>query len=128
MEVIKIGILGVTGVLLALQFRTNRPEYGIYLGTVLCLLIFACSLKGLEVLMDKTRQLEQYLKGSESYLAVLFKAVGITYVCEFCASICKDAGYGAVAGQIEIFGKLLILAVGMPIVVALLETVSSLLG
>ena len=43
MEVIKIGILGVTGVLLALQFRTNRPEYGIYLGTVLCLLRLLCN-------------------------------------------------------------------------------------
>ncbi len=128
MEVIKIGILGVTGVLLALQFRTNRPEYGIYLGTVLCLLIFACSLKGLEVLMDKTKQLEQYLKGSESYLAVLFKAVGITYVCEFCASICKDAGYGAVAGQIEIFGKLSVLLLGLPILVSVVENISAITG
>jgi stage III sporulation protein AD len=47
---------------------------------------------------------------------------GVTYISEFSAGICKDAGYGALAGQIEIFGKLSILALSMPIVLALLET------
>ena len=37
------------------------------------------------------------------------------------------AGYGAIGGQIEIFGKLSILAVSMPIVLALLETLKRLL-
>ena len=41
---------------------------------------------------------------------------------EFAAGICKDAGYGAVGTQIEIFGKLSVLAVSMPILLALIET------
>ena len=48
--------------------------------------------------------------------------IGITYIAEFSAGICKDAGYGALGTQIEIFGKLSILAVSMPILLALLET------
>ena len=32
MEIMKIGILGVAGVMLALQFKSNRPEYGLYRG------------------------------------------------------------------------------------------------
>ena len=32
MEIVKIGILGVAGVMLALQFKSGRPEYGLYLG------------------------------------------------------------------------------------------------
>ena len=70
----------------------------------------------------------EYLSGGGKYLGFLFKAVGITYVCEFCASICKDAGYGAVAGQIEIFGKLSILLMGIPVLVAVIENISAITG
>ncbi len=125
MEIVKIGILGVVGVMLALQFKSNKPEYGLYLGAVICLIIFSFSVKGLGTLLVKIQELEQYLRGSGNYLGFLLKAVGITYVCEFCASICKDAGYGAVAGQIEIFGKLSVLLMGIPILVAVVENINA---
>lgn len=128
MEMIKIGILGVAGVMLALQFKSGRPEYGFYLGTVICMIIFFFSLQGLSALLSRVREIENYLSGNENYLGFLFKAVGITYICEFCASICKDAGYGAVAGQIEIFGKLSVLMMGIPILIAVVENVNALAG
>ena len=128
MEIVKIGILGVAGVMLALQFKSNRPEYGLYLGAAICLIIFSFSVKGLGMLLSKIQELEQYLKGSGGYLGFLFKAVGITYVCEFCASICRDAGYGAVAGQIEIFGKLSVLLMGIPILAAVVESINAIAG
>ena len=46
----------------------------------------------------------------------------------YSASICKDAGYGAVAGQIEIFGKLTVLFMGMPVLMAVIENISSIAG
>lgn len=60
-------------------------------------------------------------------MTTLLKITGITYIAEFASGLCKDAGYGAIGGQIEIFGKLSILAVSMPIVLALLETLKRLL-
>ena len=125
MEIVKIGILGVAGVMLALQFKSGKPEYGLYLGAAVCLIIFVFSVRGLGALLLKVQELEEYLKGSGSYLGFLLKAVGITYVCEFCASICKDAGYGAVAGQIEIFGKLSVLPMGIPVLVAVVENINA---
>ena len=128
MEIIKIGVLGVAGVMLALQFKSGKTEYGFYIGAAICLVIFTFSMNGLTALLYRVKELERYLNGSGSYLGFLFKAVGVTYVCEFCASICKDAGYGAVAGQIETFGKLSILAVSTPVILSLFETIESLLG
>lgn len=114
--------------MLALQFKSNRPEYSLYLGTTICLVIFTFSVEGLYTLLGKIGVLEQYLSGSGEYLGFLFKAVGITYVCEFCASICKDAGYSAVAGQIEIFGKLSVLLMGVPILKAVIENINAIAG
>ena len=128
MEIVKIGVLGVAGVMLALQFKSGRQEYGLYLGTAICLVIFTFSVNELEVLLGRVKELEKYLSGSGDYIGFLFKAVGITYVCEFCASICKDAGYGSVAGQIEIFGKLSVLLMGIPVLTAVIENISAIAG
>ncbi|MEG2350944.1 MAG: stage III sporulation AC/AD family protein, partial [Hungatella sp.] len=61
-------------------------------------------------------------------LSTLMKMVGVTYIAEFASGICKDAGYAAVGTQIEIFGKLSILAVSMPILLALMETLQTFLS
>ena len=41
MEFVKIGAIAVAGVLLGIQFKSGRQEYGTYIGAVICLLIFS---------------------------------------------------------------------------------------
>jgi stage III sporulation protein AD len=53
--------------------------------------------------------------------------VGITYAAEFAMNICKDAGYAAVGNQIELFAKLSILVLSIPVLTVFLETVGSFL-
>lgn len=72
-------------------------------------------------------EIQSYIKISSTYLNTLIKIIGITYIAEFTSSICKDAGYAAIASQIEMFGKLSILAVSMPVILALLKTVQNIL-
>lgn len=128
MEMIKIGILSVAGVMLALQFKSIKPEISLYIGFAICVVIFTFSVNGIVQILSGMEALQKYINGSSSYFALLFKAVGITYISEFSASICKDAGYGAVAGQIEIFGKLSVLFMGMPILTAVIENISAIAG
>jgi len=61
--------------------------------------------------------------GSKGYLSILIKVIGITYLCEFSAAICKDAGFSTVADQIEVLGKLSVMFAGLPILLALLELI-----
>ena len=49
--------------------------------------------------------------------------LGITYVAEFSANLCKDAGFGAIANQIEFYGKVMLIAVSIPILFSLIETI-----
>lgn len=125
MGMIKIGIIGLLGVLLALQFKTSRQEYGIYIGFAVSLLIFFYIVETLSVLTGQIEGLKRVIGENHKYFFILLKAAGITYICEFCAGVCRDAGYGAVATQIEVFGKLSILMSGMPILFALLQTIQN---
>ena len=126
MSVMKIGIIGVLGVLLALQFKSEKTEYGLYIGVTICLLIFWFCMEQMVHLVGKVEALSQYLKGSEPYILYLVKAVGITYLCNFSSLVCKDAGFGAVAGQIEVFGKISVLLMGLPVLATVIENIGAL--
>ena len=93
-EIVKVGILGVTGVLLAAQFKGQKPEYGVYIGVGISVLIFCFCLRQVEAVMGQMSRIKLYLEGADGYLSTLLKVIGITYVCEFSAGICKDGGFG----------------------------------
>ena len=122
MTIITISAVGVAAVLMALQLKGLKGEYASYLAAAAGFFIFFYGVSKLESILETVLQLQSYIKLNPIYLTTLMKMVGITYVAEFASGICKDAGFGALGGQIEIFGKLSILAVSMPILLALMET------
>lgn len=128
MSVISIAVLGLVAVVLSIQFKSLKAEYSTYISIGVGILISFYALSKVETIIRVMEQIQGYIRINPTYMATLLKIIGITYIAEFASGICKDAGYGAVANQIEIFSKLSILAVSMPIVLALLETLSSFLS
>ena len=128
MSVLTIGLLGIAGALLAVELKGLKGEYGIYLVAAVGLVIFFYGVTKLKTVIETIRQVQSYIRLNRVYLEVLLKMIGITYIAEFSSGICKDAGYGSLGSQIEIFGKLSVLAVSMPILLALLDTVQQFLA
>ena len=124
---IKIALIGLVAVLLAIQFKNNRSEYSAYISIVGCVLIFLLGVNRLEIIINAIKKIQSYIHINQAYITILLKIIGITYVAEISSNICKDCGYTAVANQIEMVGKLTILATGMPILLALLDTINNFL-
>ncbi len=124
MDMIKIAVLGIAGILTALFVKEWKTQFSVLISMATCMLIFFCIVTRMESMADVFSELTSYLSIRESYLQILLKIVGISYVADFAANICKDAGYSAIAGQIELSGKITVLAVSTPIVLALLRTVT----
>lgn len=125
---LKIGILGIAGILTAIFMKEVKPSFAVWVSMTTCLLIFFYAVNKISFLTETIEGLQEYIQLKDSYLATLLKLVGITYVADFSSNLCKDAGYGAIAGQIEFFGKISILTISAPIVLALLETISEFLA
>lgn len=128
MNVIQIGIIGVIGAILAVQLKGEKAEYGIYVAMAVSVILFSFIIDRLGVFVSTVGELASYIDMDAGYLATMLKMIGITYIAEFSSGICKDAGYQTIAGQIEIFGKLTILTLGMPVLMALLETIREFLS
>jgi stage III sporulation protein AD len=73
------------------------------------------------------RDLTHKAQVDELYLVTLLKILGIAYIAEFGAQICRDAGEGTIASKIELAGKILILLLALPIFTAVLQVVVRLL-
>ena len=123
MSMLQIGILGVAGVLLALQFKSGKSEYGIYISIALGMLIFASLLGKISLL----KEVSNVVGLNSDYFKTLWKILGITYAAEFSSAICKDAGYQTIALQIEVFAKITILVLSLPVLSALLQTIRAFL-
>ncbi len=124
---IRIAVVGLAAIILAIIFKKGKEEYSLYISIGACVLILLWGISKLEVIFDTIDQLQNYIQMNKSYVTILIKIIGITYVTEISSSLCKDSGYQAIAEQIELVGKLTILAISMPIMLAILDTLDNLL-
>lgn len=125
MDMIKIACLGLSGVMLGLILRQAKSSLAEVVSLATCLLIVFYSATKLSSVFEMINSIGSYFSEQKEYFRILLKIIGITYLADFASNICKDAGYSAIAGQIEIFGKISILAISSPIILALLEAVHS---
>lgn len=127
MEVVKIVMIGITGVLLALFLKESKPEYSIYLSFAVGICILGYAVEKLSYLFESIKKIQEFLPVDEKYVLVLLKMTGATYIGQFSSSICKDAGHAAIAGQIELFVKLYLMVLSLPVLLALVETIHNFL-
>lgn len=127
LDIIQIGVIGVVGALLAIQFKSGKSEYSIYISMTVSLLIFFFILSKMGIFIELIKKVGTYINLNNAYIVILLKMLGITYVSEFSAAICKDAGYQSIAGQIEIAAKLFILGLGVPVLSSLLDVIGEFL-
>lgn len=124
-KMIKVTAIGLACVLLAVQLKQVKPEYSSYITLAAGILIFAFTLSKLEVITDTINQIQSYIAVDSDHMGILVKMIGITYLAEFACNICRDAGCSSIAGQIEIFAKLSIMGLSLPVILALLDTVTN---
>jgi len=118
---LKTALLGILTILIAMAMRQGKAEYSTFVSFTGSILIAWIAVRLLEGITGSIERLEKLFSIDMEYITLLMKMIGVTYLSEFSSSICRDAGYSAVAGQIELVGKLTILTIGMPIVLALFE-------
>lgn len=127
MDITKICLIGIAGIIFAIFLRTHKPEYSVLISMVVCVLIFVFMLDKLEVVIGYIESVRSLIGIDDRFLTMILKMLGITYIAQFSSDFCKDAGYQAIAGQIEMFAKLSIMLVSMPVLMSLIETVGEFL-
>ena len=125
---IKVAAIGVAAAILAVWIKSVKSEYGIWILLAAGMIMGMFCLGKVETMVLELQFLQSYFSDYGAYIKLLLKVLGITYLSEISANLCKDAGAATMASQIELFGKLSILVLCMPIVNSLIQTIDHFLG
>lgn len=117
----------IVGVLLAIKLKSLNSPLWIYLSLALSLLVVFYITERLTFVLDFLDSVMGQIGLESGYFEILIKIIGISYLCEFTSNICRESGFIAVASQIEIGGKLTMMVMSMPILMAIVETITSVL-
>ena len=128
MNIISITVLGVLTALLSLSIRRYNAEISLIIAIAGCVIIFLSVLLNLSSAFETVKSILQTASVSTEYIVILLKAVGICFLTEFACDCCIDAGQRALAGNVSLAGKILVLVTAIPLYQDILNTVLSLTG
>lgn len=120
---IKIGVIGLVAVIISFQLSRDHKEFAFIVSVAAGLYILGYGVLMLTGVVTEMNTLLTMSGISEDYINILLKCLGLTYIGEFAAGLCRDAGHASIGEQIEMVAKLSILALSMPVLTALIDTI-----
>ena len=127
MEIIKIIGIAILAVVIIIIIKQYRPEFAIYISIITGIIILSFIIDKLSGTINLLSDLSNKLNNGQEFLKTLVKITGIAFLTEFAVSICKDAGESAIGSKIDLGGKVIIIAMSIPIISSMLETVIQIL-
>lgn len=127
MDMLKLSAIAVTAAILAVFLKQYKNEYALFVSLIGGAVLLALSLPHVREITAALSAFAAKIGLSGSYLGAVFKVICVSVITEYSAAICRDAGEGALSVKLEMAGKLCILALTMPVVTALFETVIGIL-
>lgn len=119
---IQIAVIAILGIIMAVILKSYKSEFGMFFIIALSFLFLGQGISLMAKIKAELENLQFFYQENQYYYKILFKLIGITYLCEFTSGICRDAGYQSIAAQVELMGKMLILVSGMPVLITMIET------
>ena len=124
---VKIGLIGIAAIFLAAPLRKDKGEFSMLIVLVAGMLVFVYALARMQTILTFLNELIDRLPIDGAYLTPLFKMLGITYVADFAANFSRESGYSSLAGQMELFAKLSIIALSIPELMYLVDVLENFL-
>lgn len=127
MDIFQIVGIGIITTILIMVLKAQKPEMAVQLTIIFGVLILLFMMDKISAVVSVLRDFASKINISSMYIVIIFKIIGIAYIAEFGSQICKDAGEGVVAQKIELAAKVMILLIALPIMIAIMESVTDIL-
>ena len=127
MDIIKIIGIGLIGLIIIIIMKQYKPDFVIYVSLIVGTIILFMIMDKLNGIIGILTSLSNKASINSEFLVILLKITGIAFLTEFAVSICNDSGETAIANKIDLGGKIIIIAISIPIISALLELIIKIL-
>lgn len=127
MEIMQIAGIGIIATILIVIIKDTKPEFSILISIVTGVIIFSMLLSKLSYVITAISTLSSKVDVNISYFNTILRIIGMAYIVEFAAQISRDAGQESIAMKIELGGKVMIMVLAIPILMALMDLILKIL-
>lgn len=116
MDIVKVVVLGVIISLISLFLKQVKSEYALLSVIVGSVILIIYILNYVSSIFNFFENIIERTGISKELLVAMLKIIGIGYLVEFSAGICRDSGNSSIADKVVLAGKLIIFMVSLPII------------
>lgn len=128
MDVIKIiGIAFIT-LIFTIILKEYRKDFAIYAVIIGGALILFYSIDTISSIINFINNLSNKSNINSDFIKLLIKITSISILIEFAVSICKDCGENAIAGKLDLGGKVIVISMSIPVISTMLNGLLELLA
>lgn len=121
--------IALLSVFLILIVKKSGADMALLIKVAAAILLGGVSIFALSPIIEYVYELSGEIDGivSVSVIGVLVKALCIAFICQICASICRDCGEGNIAYYVELGGKIEILLLSLELISSFVGTTREIL-
>ena len=123
MEIWQIIMIAIIAGVLATTLKPVRPDLALQISIVGGIIILFAVLAKLFSVIQFIDSFSARYGLDTQVLGIVLKIIGIAYLVEFGSQILKDGGESSLASKVELGGKVVILALSIPIITSLMDTI-----
>ncbi|MFT8348283.1 stage III sporulation protein AD [Clostridium saccharoperbutylacetonicum] len=127
MLIIKVASIALITLFITLLFKQSKNEINTFLVLTAGALILLIMIEPLKEIIDFLKQVADKANIDMLYIGIVLKILAIAYIAAFTSALCKDANADSLATQIDISGKIMILVLAIPILMAVLNSILQIL-
>lgn len=127
MELVKILGFGLVTCITCLIVRQVKPDIASVIAIAGGIIIVFMLVEYVAQIFNVFNIVVEKTGLSANLFNIVLKIIGIGYLTEFASSICVDTGCGSLADKILLAGKVIILAMSIPIITNIIDIIAGLL-
>ena len=128
MDIFKIFAVAITGTVLYIFVKQHKPELatGVQTATILIIFMFVLSYAG--AVIGQIKEIIENYNLKAEFLSPMIKALGIAVITQITADLCKDNGNTSAGAKVEFAGRIIIIAMILPMLKAVADFAVDLIG
>lgn len=128
MSVVNVVGFSVVCTCILVLLRKYATEFAIPVSVLSCVIILVVCAYLVNELFDQFNQTLADAKINAENFKLIFKALGICYITQLGKDVCVDAGETALGEKVDLFGKIIIVSLSVPLILEIIELIKEVLS
>lgn len=128
MQIVGIAGVAILAAVIAVMLRRGTGEYAMVLRLAAGALILLLILQAAAPALQQINRLLELAGIDSTYAGILFRTLGVTFLTQFAADACRDAGENALGSKVELAGRVSSLVLALPLFAKVASIAAGLIG